>query len=189
MLVSEAGEAKELKRRTTAYGVPLWTAREASLKLRYPADGAEFREAVAVLRSLLPPDSVAREALLAWVRWSMLEEGAKEEVVAQLEHLDDLAGPIVETWWAKERRETLRRGYEEGRREGHREGRQEGRREGHREARYRLECQVAKKFGVDAAVQLLGLIGGLDGRDELDAAADAVIECDTVAELRARLAN
>ncbi len=48
---------------------------------------------------------------------------------------------------------------------------------------------MAKKFGADAAGQLSGLIDGLDGRDELDAAADAVIECDTVAELLARLAN
>ena len=67
--------------------------------------------------------------------------------------------------------------------------RAEGHREGHREARIRLERQVAKKFGADAAAQLSGVIGGMDGRDELDAAADAVIECDTVAELVARLAN
>ena len=44
-----------------------------------------------------------------------------------------------------------------------------------------LERQVAKKFGADAAVQLSGF--------QLDAAADAIIECDTVAELMARLAN
>ena len=67
--------------------------------------------------------------------------------------------------------------------------RAEGHREGHREARIRLERQVTKKFGADAAAQLSGVIGGMDGRDELDAAADAVIECDTVAELVARLAN
>ena len=186
MLVSESEEAEELEHITTA--------REAALKLRYAADGAEFQEAVAALRSLLPPDSVAREALLAWVRSSMLDEGAKEEVVAQLEHLDDLAGPVVETWWAKERREILRKGQEEGRREGRREGRQEGRQEGREHGRREgsrtlLERLVAKKFGADAAVQLAGLIGGLDGRDELDAAADAVIECDSVAELLARLAN
>ena len=64
--------------------------------------------------------------------------------------------------------------------------RDEGRQEG---SRTLLERQVANKFGADAAVQLSGLIGGLDGRDELDAAADAVIECDTVEELLARLAN
>ena len=106
--------------------------------------------------------------------------------MAQLEHLDDLASPVVETWWAKERREILRKGQEEGRREGRQEGREHGRREG---SRALLERLVANKFGADAAVQLAGLIGGLDGRDELDAAADAVIECDTVAELLARLAN
>ena len=48
---------------------------------------------------------------------------------------------------------------------------------------------MAKKFGADAAVQLSGLVGSLHGRDQLDAAADAVIECNTVAELMARLAN
>ena len=57
------------------------------------------------------------------------------------------------------------------------EGRRRGRREG---SRTLLEHQVGKKFGADGAGQLSDLIGGLDGRDELDAAADAVIECDTV---------
>ena len=60
----------------------------------------------------------------------------------------------------------------------------------HREgSRTVLERQVAKKFGADAAAQFSGVVGDLDGRDQLDAAADAVIECDTVAELIARLAN
>ena len=66
------------------------------------------------------------------------------------------------------------------------EGRREGRREGSRTV---LERQVAQKFGADAAEQLSGVIGDLHGRDELDAAADAIIECDTVAELIARLAS
>jgi len=48
---------------------------------------------------------------------------------------------------------------------------------------------VANKFGADAAGKLSGVIGGLRERDQLDAAADAIIECDTVAELLARLAN
>ena len=60
----------------------------------------------------------------------------------------------------------------------------------HREgSRTVLERQVAKKFGADAAAQFSGVVGDLDGRDQLDAAADAVIECDTVAELIARIAN
>ena len=62
--------------------------------------------------------------------------------------------------------------------------------EGHREgSRTVLERLVANKFGADAVVQLSGVIGGLDGRDQVDAVAIAVIECDTVAELIARLAS
>ncbi len=74
--------------------------------------------------------------------------------------------------------------------EGHRIGHRMGHRKGHREgSRTVLERQVAKKFGADAAAQFSGVVGDLDGRDQLDAAADAVIECDTVAELIARIAN
>ena len=81
--------------------------------------------------------------------------------------------------------EEMARLRDEGRREGYREGYREGR----RGARTLLVRQVAKKFGADAAVQLSGVIGDMDGREELDAAADAIIKCDTAAELLARLAN
>ena len=67
--------------------------------------------------------------------------------------------------------------------------RAEGRREGRRDEAKTLLRQVANKFGAAAAGQLSDLIGGMDGRDQLDAAADAIIECDTVAELLARLAS
>ena len=69
------------------------------------------------------------------------------------------------------------------------EGLHEGRREGHREEARTLLRQVAKKFGEDAAAQLAGVVGDVDGRERLDAMADAVIECDSIAELLARLAN
>ena len=67
--------------------------------------------------------------------------------------------------------------------------RAEGHREGRRDEAKTLLRLVAKKFGADAAVELSGVIGGMDGREELDATADAIIECDTVAELIARLAS
>ena len=37
--------------------------------------------------------------------------------------------------------------------------------------------------------QLAGVVGDVDGRERLDAMADAVIECDTVADVLARLAK
>ena len=67
--------------------------------------------------------------------------------------------------------------------------RAEGRHEGRQDEAKNLLRQAAKKFGEDAAAPLAGMIGGLDRRERLDAMADAIIECDTVAELLARLAN
>ncbi len=68
LLVSEAEEAKGLTRADTP--------RTAGLRLRYARDRAEFDEALATLRELLPEDSPARRALVEWVRSSMIEEGA-----------------------------------------------------------------------------------------------------------------
>ena len=193
VLVSEAGEARELERGETA--------REAALKLRYAADGAEFREALAVLKALLPGDSVAREGLLAWVRSSMIEEGAKEADMAELRQLEDLEGPVVETWWAKERREMLRQGLEEGRargrQEGIKEGRREGRRKGRREAEARalqdqratLARQARRKFGAETAKELASLLAGVGDSGRLDEVADLIIDCATGRELLAHTAE
>ena len=90
---------------------------------------------------------------------------------------------------AEGRAEGLQEGRRDGRRDGRREGHRDGRREGHREEARTLLRQAAKKFGADAAAQLAGVVGDVDGRERLDAMADAVIECDSVAELLARLAN
>ena len=87
-------------------------------------------------------------------------------------------------------REEIARLRAEGRAEGLQDGHRKGRREGHREgARALLLRQAAKKFGDDAAAQLAGVVGDVDGRERLDAMADAVIECDTVADVLARLAK
>ena len=123
-----------------------------------------------------------------WVVGAARKWGRSEEELSQITTLTEAKEMYtqIEDEMARLRAE----GRQEGRQEGHQEGRQKGRREGRQEGfRAVLGRQVAKKFGADAAVQLSGLIGSLHGRDQLDAAADAIIECDTVAELVARLAN
>ena len=90
---------------------------------------------------------------------------------------------------ARLRAEGRAEGLQEGHREGCREGRREGLQEGRREEGMTLFRLATKKFGEDAAAPLAGVVSGLDRRDRLDAVADAIIECDTVAELLARLAN
>ena len=181
LLVSEAEEAKTLTRADTP--------RTAGLRLRYARDRAEFDEALATLRELLPEDSPARRALVEWVRSSMIEEGAKEEEMAKLRELEDLESPVVDTWWAAERRESHRKGLEEGRRQGLREGRREGRQEARKESQQESEArarlaqqatlvrQAQRKFGSETAEGLAALLEGAADLEGVAEVADLIIDC------------
>ena len=165
-----------------------------------------------VLDMRAPPRRDLRERrILTWLRELERDGGTTEKVLAVLDQvLEEYPNPeharipmAFELWavgaarkWGRSDEElsqitTLleaRKMYTQIEEEMARlraEGRQQGRQEGFRA----LERQVAKKFGAEAAVQLSGVIGNLRGRDQLNAAADAIIECDTIAELLARLAN
>ena len=83
-------------------------------------------------------------------------------------------------------REEIARLRQEGRREGRQEGRSEGRKEVAREVLTRL---VARKFGTDAVEELSGALEESGERGRAGAAAEAVMDCDTVADLAARLAK
>ena len=87
-------------------------------------------------------------------------------------------------------REEIARLRQEGRREGRQEGHREGRREGRKEvAREVLTSLVARKFGTDAVEELSGALEESGERGRAGAAAEAVMDCDTVADLAARLAK
>ena len=178
LLVSEAAEAKALTRADTP--------RTAGLRLRYARDRAEFDEALAVLRELLPEDSPARRALVEWVRSSMIEDGAKEEEMAELRELEDLASPVVETWWAAERREARRKGLEEGRREGRQEGEARGRR---LERRATLVRQARRKFGSETAEKLAALLEGAADLEGVAEVADLIIDCGSGRDFLAQAAG
>ena len=138
-----------------------------------------------------PEHAGIAEAFALWAVGAARQWGRSEEELSKITNLTEARD--VYTQIEEEMARLRAEGHREGRREGHRKGHREGHRKGHREGR-RDEAKtllrlVAKKFGADAAVELSGLIGSMDGREELDAAADAIIECDTVAELIVRLAN
>ena len=190
VLVSEAAEAAELER--------VETAREAALKLRYTVDTTEFQEAVAVLKALLPRDSVAREGLLAWVRRSLIESGAKEEDVEKLQGLEDLGGPVVDTWLSKRYRETVQQGLEDGRAKGLEQGRaegleqrlEEGRTKGRKEGQRTMLVRLAeRKFGVETATALATLLEGASSPERLAEVADLIIDCGSGEELLSRAAE
>ena len=174
LLVSEAEEAKGLTRADTP--------RTAGLRLRYARDRAEFDEALAVLRELLPEDSPARRALVEWVLSSMIEEGAKEEEMAELRELEDLASPVVDTWWAAERREARRKGLEEGRQEGEARGRGLGQ-------RATLVRLARRKFGSETAEGLAALLEGAADLEGVAEVADPIIDCGSGRDFLAQAAG
>ena len=88
-----------------------------------------------------------------------------------------------ETWLA----DNLRKRDEELRREGRQEGRREGRQEGRREGRESLLRQLAfRKFGPDGVAALSHVLEARSDLDRTEILAEAIIECETVAELIAR---
>ena len=83
-----------------------------------------------------------------------------------------------ETWLA----DNLRKRDEELRQEGRREGRQEGRESLLRQLAFR-------KFGPDGIAALSHVLEAPSDLDRTEVLADAIIECETVAELIARTAE
>ena len=176
LLVSEEDAARGLVRVETPW--------EAMLRLRYPADEGEYKEAAAALEGL-PLSDAMREALLAWVRSDMIEAGAKEEDVAKVQRLEDLGGPVVDSWFAKRLRESGRKERAEGRREGRREA--EARAQ--RDQRATLVRLARRKFGVETAEELAALLEGVSGSGRLAEVADLIIDCASGPELLARAAE
>ena len=166
-----------------------WTALEAGLKLRYAADEAEYRVALAVLKKKLDRDSPAREGLVMWVRSSMIEAGAKEEDVAKVQRLEDLGEPVVDSWFAKELRESRRKSRAEGLEEGRELGRREAEARERQNQRAMLVRQAERKFSVEVANELAALLKEVSGPDRLAEVADLIIDCTSGPELLARAAE
>ena len=177
LLVSEAEEARNLERADTP--------RTAALKLRYARDHREFREALERFKELVPDDNPSRQALVAWVRSSLIDAGAKEEKMAELRELEDLKRPAVDSFWAK----GIRGARREGRKEGRKEGREEGREEARHEQRTMLVRQALRRFGAETAEALAAILAGVSDRGRLDEVADLVVDCDSGRDLLAQAAK
>ena len=117
-----------------------------------------------------PEHAGIAQAFTLWAAGAARRWGGTEEELSEITNLTEARQMYTQI------EEEMARLRDEGHRIGHRKGHREG-------SRTVLERLVAKKFGADAAAQFSGVVGDLDERDQLDAAADAVIECDTVAEL------
>ena len=106
--------------------------------------------------------------------------------MAKLRELEDLASPVVDTWWAAERREARRKGLEEGRREGRQEGEARGRRLEWRATLVRL---ARRKFGSETAEELAALLEGAAELERVAEVADLIIDCGSGRDFLAQAAG
>ena len=164
VLVEEAKVAQALETADTA-----WTA---ALRLRYTLSRAEFKEALAKLRKLMP-EGLASRALAAWVRRALIEDGAKEEDMENVQELRDLE-PVVHSFWGAERLAA--------RREGRAKGREEGR-------VATLVRQARRKFGAETADGLALLLTDVSGPERVGEIADLIIDCANGADFLAQAAR
>lgn len=80
--------------------------------------------------------------------------------------------------------------YEDGEKKGIEKGIEKGRTQGIEEGRVMLLRRlVGRKFGADAVGELFEAPDRLLDQDQIDALANAVIDCDTVDELLARVGD
>ena len=119
-----------------------------------------------------------RQQIAPWLR---IQEAAAREPESRKKRKTMIRHE--ETWLA----DNLRKRDEELRREGRQEGRREGRQEGRREGRESLLRQLAfRKFGPDGVAALSHVLEARSDLDRTEILAEAIIECETVAELIAR---
>ena len=168
VLVEEAQEAQALETMDT-----LW---EAALRLRYMRGVAEFSEALAKARELMPEPGPVSRALATWVRSALIDDGAKEEDMENVRELADLE-PVVHSFWGAERLAARR------------EGREEGRAEGREREQATLLRQARRKFGAETADRLASLLAGVSDSERVGEIADLIIDCASGDDLLAQAAK
>ena len=127
-------------------------------------------------------DDELKRAFSAWARQALMPapfRPTETEPLAQLEEVRSMLAETVREWtkdWVAQ-----------GREEGLQKGREEGREEGRAEERSLLCRLAARKFDGTAAGQLAEALAGVDDPARLGQVGEWIIECETAAELMARV--
>ena len=85
------------------------------------------------------------------------------------------------------RDEVIAQGIEQGQARGLKEGRSRGLEQGRADERALLCRLAARRFGGETAQRLSGLLEGLKAADELAVVGDWIVDCETGADLLARV--
>ena len=123
-------------------------------------------------------DAELRRAVSAWTRQALMPapfRPAETDPLAQLEEVHSMLAETVREWtkdWVAQ---------------GHEEGLQKGREEVRAEERSLLCRLAARKFDTSAAEQLAEELAGVDDPARLAQVGEWIIECETAADLMARV--
>ena len=131
-----------------------------------------------------PEQARLREAFREWILGGAESWGLAQEALDQVKSLKE-AGMIYAGIEEMKEQAHLE-GLGQGRREGRAEGHIEGRAEGYATLVYR---QARLKFGVETADQLGRLLEGITDPERIAVIGDRIIECETGAELLARISD
>ena len=162
--------------RTRPADLPAGNLVSALVALERMRGGEEAEEGLKTVIDLLKGDEndELRRAFSAWARQALMPAGFRPketEPLAQLEEVRSMLAENVREWT----REWVAQGREEGREEGRAEERS-------------LLCRLAaRKFDADAAGRLADALAGVDDPAHLAQVGEWIIECETAADLMARV--
>ena len=125
-----------------------------------------------------------RELMLSWARRVVERRLGWDIGVDDMTEVDRLHESDELDAYFEKRRLAFVNAYRE---EGRREGREEGREEARAQERALLHRLAAKRFGNRAAGLLATFLEGVDDAERLAEAGDWIVDCDTAADLIARL--
>ncbi len=177
-------ESAEAKKAGASGGVV-----RAGMVLRHERDVTRLSAAVRDLDVQLDASSVARGALVEWLRSQMINSGATEAEVAHLDTLRE-AGEMYVNQFQETFRDGLAQGVEQGLAQGVEQGLAQGVEQGLAQGLKQAHVDIARwKFGEETAQRLAELLEAAGDAERVSRIGRLLVECETGEELIAKAAR
>ncbi len=177
-------ESAEAKKAGASGGVV-----RAAMALRRERDPARLSALVRSLDVQLAASSVARDALVEWLRSQMINSGATEAEVAHLDTLRE-AGEMYVNQFQETFRDGVKQGVEQGLAQGIEQGLAQGVEQGMAQGLKQAHVDMARwKFGEETAQRLAELLEAAGDAERVSRIGRLIVECKTGEELIANAAR
>ncbi len=181
-------ESAEAKKAGASGGVV-----RAGMVLRHERDVTRLSAALRSLDVQLDASSVARGALVEWLRSQMINSGATEAEVAHLDTLREAGEMYVNQFQETFRdgvKQGLAQGIEQGRAQGVEQGLARGVKQGRAQGVKQAQVDMARwKFGEETAQRLAELLEAAGDAEQVSRIGRLLVECETGEELIANAAR